>query len=106
VRKGDSIYFVGLDKTDIIRASCNCPDWRFHSRKKKVPCKHMWLVAEDEGLVTLPTEDQLPPEEKEEEEDEGREEEGKPVQYQEKIVRHDEDDDDEREVEEIDIPLD
>ena len=57
VRKGPNVYFVGFEKADVIRGSCNCPDWKYHSRKMKVPCKHIWLVAEFEGLVTFPSAD-------------------------------------------------
>jgi len=61
VRKGPNVYFVGFEKADIIRGSCNCPDWKFHSRKMKVPCKHIWLVAEFEGRVSFPSAGPLPP---------------------------------------------
>lgn|GEM_PF-6558644 len=56
VRKGGSIYYVGLEKSrnNVIFASCNCPDWNFHARKLMVPCKHIWLAAEAEGLVSFP----------------------------------------------------
>jgi hypothetical protein len=56
VRKGGSVYYVGLEKSrnNSIFASCNCPDWNFHARKLMVPCKHIWLTAQAEGLVTFP----------------------------------------------------
>lgn len=61
VRKGASTYFVNLEKADgkPLVASCNCPDWNFHARKFGVPCKHIWLVAEQEGLVSFPPKDLL-----------------------------------------------
>jgi len=61
VRKGTTVYNVGLEKTkgNVLIGSCNCPDWLFHSRKLMVPCKHLWLVAEAEGLVKFPSD--LPP---------------------------------------------
>jgi hypothetical protein len=62
VRKGTSTYFVGLEKAKgkVLIASCNCPDWLYNSRKLMVPCKHIWLVAEAEGLVAFPSTDKAP----------------------------------------------
>lgn len=79
VRKDPSVYYVGLDRTKVIRASCNCPDWRFNSRKRKVPCKHIWLAAEATGLVQFPPPDLLP-EPGEDDGDEGDEEDEEAVQ--------------------------
>ena len=59
VRKGKSVYYVGLERGKAIMASCNCPDWLYHSRRMMVPCKHIWLVAESERLVSFPKD--LPP---------------------------------------------
>ena len=57
IRKGGAVYYVGLDKSknNSLFASCNCPDWNFHARKLRVPCKHIWLAAEAQGMVSFPT---------------------------------------------------
>lgn len=60
VRKGKSVYYVGLERGKAIMASCNCPDWLYNSRKMMIPCKHIWLVVEAEGLVAFPSTEKAP----------------------------------------------
>jgi hypothetical protein len=56
VKKGDREYHVDLAKEEGVglKASCDCPDWSFHARKLGVPCKHVWLAAKEDGLVSFP----------------------------------------------------